>query len=257
MKKQRAFTLVELLVVIGIIAVLISLLLPALNRARAAATRTQCLSNMRQVGLGLQMYVNANKGWLPLASTTPPSPWDTLNFGDEAVYVPYPNFLGSLLRYTNANRKIFICPVPAPQMMAGVAPGYITTEKSDTNYAGNAAVLGRKITRIRRSSDIVYLQELPHRWGAAIHRPAPAGGGLYTHWQDNTLYAASVPLQYQYSYLHSKGGNLLFVDGHGEYRKGDMLRARDFGLTSGAGASGMADDTQKSIATRTYRSMFP
>jgi prepilin-type N-terminal cleavage/methylation domain-containing protein len=64
-KKQRAFTLVELLVVIGIIAVLIGILLPALSRARDAANSTKCLSNMRQAGMMLQFYLNENKGrWL-------------------------------------------------------------------------------------------------------------------------------------------------------------------------------------------------
>jgi prepilin-type N-terminal cleavage/methylation domain-containing protein len=59
----RAFTLVELLVVIGIIAVLISILLPTLNRARNAAKVTQCLSNLRQAGMALQMYANENKDY--------------------------------------------------------------------------------------------------------------------------------------------------------------------------------------------------
>ena len=62
---RNAFTLVELLVVIGIIALLISILLPSLNQARENAKATQCLSNIRQVGLAFMMYANAFNGNLP------------------------------------------------------------------------------------------------------------------------------------------------------------------------------------------------
>jgi len=62
---RTAFTLVELLVVIGIIAVLISILLPALNKAKQAANTVVCSANLRQCGIALRMYLNDNKDILP------------------------------------------------------------------------------------------------------------------------------------------------------------------------------------------------
>ena len=64
--RRHAFTLVELLVVIGIIALLISVLLPALNKARESAKRTQCLSNLRQIAVLLNMYANVNQQQVPI-----------------------------------------------------------------------------------------------------------------------------------------------------------------------------------------------
>jgi prepilin-type N-terminal cleavage/methylation domain-containing protein len=66
--RRRAFTLPELLVVIGIIALLLAILLPSLRRARQSARSVTCASNARQVVLAMVMYGNDNKGYLPTAS---------------------------------------------------------------------------------------------------------------------------------------------------------------------------------------------
>jgi len=85
-KSRSAFTLVELLVVIGIIAILISILLPALNNARKKGNMVKCQSNMRQIGIFMLMFANENKGQLPRPHTVPEC-WE-LNpkYGDFCIW---------------------------------------------------------------------------------------------------------------------------------------------------------------------------
>lgn len=70
LRTRRGFTLIEVLIVIAIIAVLLSILFPALGEARRAAVRIACASNMRQIGIGLHMYADRNNGRMPESTHT-------------------------------------------------------------------------------------------------------------------------------------------------------------------------------------------
>ena len=108
----------------------------------------------------------------------------------------------------------------------------------------------------------MFVQENRHRWNFAWLRPARVGGtarnGIYSMWSwDNpTPRGDGQRWGQEYTSIHEGGGNLLFVDGHAEYRKHADLRARDFGLTGGNGVGGKPDDPSTTFHTQTYYSMF-
>ena len=107
---RKAFTLVELLVVIGIIALLTALLLPALNDARERSRQAQCASNLRTLAIGLMVYSQDNHGALPGIATSPQQPWDWIYWApwQGSPYNVFAN--GPLCRYIGKDESVFRCP---------------------------------------------------------------------------------------------------------------------------------------------------
>jgi prepilin-type N-terminal cleavage/methylation domain-containing protein/prepilin-type processing-associated H-X9-DG protein len=183
-----AFTLVELLVVIGIIAILVALLMPAFGKAREHSRRTHCLANLRSIGQQMHMYANNHRDRLPNAN--PRGTWNDPAAAD-GVMVQFAEDL--------KESRVFRCPSDPyngdePQLIDTASHNQPTSARISYEFYSLfwAPEYGPKLAQLKGRAPLAWDLD------GGPRDPSLPGAGAENH--------------------GPKGGNVLFSDGHAEWR---------------------------------------
>ena len=213
--KLYSFTLIELLVVIAIIAILASMIFPALQKARMRAYISECANRLKSIGSAHQMYISDNKEYTVFTYAGGSTYSGTVSRAHPAWICRLSTYLGTrpennyyTIWYEVENEKPFRCPAKEKPPISGHRDNYLTL-----NYSGAAGLLRQnrigslKITEVLSPSKKVFVIDGP--------------GNFYVFNCDNTIES--------YAWRHNDGSNYVTVGGSVHFRKNAVLKAKSVG----------------------------